>query len=206
MEPANTTHHNRLPLPRHTPDNPLRPRLSHRTLGRLTQRGRGQLRSDIRSESTRERLLGDDQPTRGHLGRCHHRHVVLGGYRLVGQEGTVSGDHHMLGRPQVLKYVFSSTLSPTDPEVKVGSGDAVEFVRGLKGQPGAGIWLCGGAGLAGQLLGEIDELVVKRYPVVFGSGIPLFRAPFAPADWQLCGSRVFLTGTTLTSYVRRQEH
>ncbi|ANZ20784.1 RibD-like protein [Streptomyces noursei ATCC 11455] len=111
----------------------------------------------------------------------------------------------MLGRPQVLKYVFSSTLSPTDPEVKVVSGDAVEFVRGLKGQPGAGIWLCGGAGLAGQLLGEIDELVVKRYPVVFGSGIPLFRAPFAPADWQLCGSRVFLTGTTLTSYARRQE-
>ncbi|WEO97600.1 dihydrofolate reductase family protein [Streptomyces sp. FXJ1.172] len=104
------------------------------------------------------------------------------------------------------QYVFSSTLSPTDPEVEVVSGDPVEFVRGLKRQPGAGIWLCGGAGLAGQLLGEIDELVVKRYPVVHGSGIPLFRAPFAPADWQLCDSRVFLTGTTLTSYVRHQAH
>ncbi|MER6572234.1 dihydrofolate reductase family protein [Streptomyces sp. NPDC001093] len=106
------------------------------------------------------------------------------------------------------QYVFSSTLPPTNPEVELVTGDPVEFVRGLKRQPGAGIWLCGGAGLAGQLLGEIDELVVKRYPMVYGSGIPLFRAPFdpAPADWQLRESRVFLTGTTLTSYVRHREH
>ncbi|MER6425361.1 dihydrofolate reductase family protein [Streptomyces sp. NPDC001137] len=105
--------------------------------------------------------------------------------------------------PHLRQYVFSSTLTRTDPEVEVVSGDPVELVRGLKRQPGTGIWLCGGASLAGQLLGEIDELVVKRYPVVFGSGIPLFRAPFAPGEWLLRDSRVFLTGTTLTSYVRR---
>ncbi|MCD9880342.1 dihydrofolate reductase family protein [Streptomyces guryensis] len=104
--------------------------------------------------------------------------------------------------PHLRQYVFSSTLPRTDPEVEVVSGNPVELVRGLKRQPGAGIWLCGGASLAGQLLGEIDELLLKRYPVVSGSGIPLFRAPFAPADWLLSDTRVFLTGTTLTSYVR----
>lgn len=35
------------------------------------------------------------------------------------------------------------------------------LTRGLKAEPGADIWLCGGAALAGQLLGEIDELVLR---------------------------------------------
>ena len=48
-----------------------------------------------------------------------------------------------------------------------------------------GIWLCGGATLAGQLVDEIDELVIKRYPVVLGSGVALFRSPFTVTSFAL---------------------
>ncbi|KJK39169.1 deaminase [Streptomyces variegatus] len=101
------------------------------------------------------------------------------------------------------QYVFSRTLTRLDPDVEVLSGDPVEFVRELKQQEGMDIWLCGGARLAGQLMGEIDELIIKRYPVVLGSGIPLFHAPFEPAEFTLTGSQVFNTGVSITTYVKQ---
>ncbi|MFD3330965.1 dihydrofolate reductase family protein [Streptomyces sp. NPDC058701] len=104
--------------------------------------------------------------------------------------------------PHLNQYVFSRTLGQIDPAVEMISGDPAAFVRDLKQQDGAGIWLCGGADLAGQLLGEIDELVLKRYPVVIGSGIPLFKAPFLPEIFTLTDSRVFDTGATVTTYVK----
>ncbi|MFD9355715.1 dihydrofolate reductase family protein [Streptomyces sp. NPDC060031] len=107
--------------------------------------------------------------------------------------------------PHLNQYVFSRTLDPLDPDVEIVSTDPVTFVRDLKRQDGTGIWLCGGANLAGQLLGEIDQLIIKRYPVVIGSGIPLFRAPFLPARFTLTDSRVFNTGATITTYATHQK-
>ncbi|GHE50266.1 dihydrofolate reductase family protein [Streptomyces capitiformicae] len=101
------------------------------------------------------------------------------------------------------QYVFSRTLIRPDPDVEVLSGDPVEFVRELKQREGMDIWLCGGAALAGQLVGEIDELIIKRYPVVLSSGIPLFHAPFEPAEFALTDSRVFNTGASITTYVKQ---
>lgn len=61
------------------------------------------------------------------------------------------------------QIVFSRTLTSPDPAVRIET-DPVETVRTLKQEDGGlGIWLCGGADLAGQLLPEIDELIVKRY-------------------------------------------
>ncbi|OKI26832.1 dihydrofolate reductase family protein [Streptomyces sp. CB03911] len=107
--------------------------------------------------------------------------------------------------PHLRQYVFSRSLARFDPAVEIVSSDPVAFVRDLKRQDGAGIWLCGGADLAGQLMTEIDELVIKRYPVVIGSGIPLFRAPFLPAGFTLTDSRVFNTGATITTYAKSQK-
>ena len=101
------------------------------------------------------------------------------------------------------QFVFSRTLEQRDPAVQIVGGDPVEFVRELKRQDGTGIWLCGGATLAGQLVDEIDELIIKRYPVVLGSGIPLFHAPFAVTNVVLTDSRVFNTGATISTYVQR---
>jgi dihydrofolate reductase len=34
--------------------------------------------------------------------------------------------------------------------------------------------LCGGSHVAGDLLDEIDELVIKTYPIHYGTGMPMF--------------------------------
>ncbi|NMO00149.1 hypothetical protein HH308_02845 [Gordonia sp. TBRC 11910] len=35
-------------------------------------------------------------------------------------------------------------------------------------------WVCGGSVLAGALIGQVDRVVVKTYPVLLGAGLPLF--------------------------------
>jgi dihydrofolate reductase len=101
------------------------------------------------------------------------------------------------------QIVFSRSLtSGTDPSVEVTAEDPIALVRGLKQEEGLGIWLCGGAELAGQLLPEIDELIVKQYPIVAGSGIPLFRAEFSPRVFTLTDSGVFGKGNLILTYAR----
>ncbi|MGH3323823.1 MAG: dihydrofolate reductase family protein [Streptomyces sp.] len=99
--------------------------------------------------------------------------------------------------------VFSRTLGPVDPEVEIISSDPVPFVRDLKRQDGMDIWLCGGGRLAGALLGEIDELIVKRYPLVIGNGIPLFTGPCDLAAFAPTTSRRFESGVDVTAYTKR---
>lgn len=104
--------------------------------------------------------------------------------------------------PHLRQYVFSRSLpgSP-DPAVALVREDPVGLVRRLKAQPGnRDIWLCGGGVLAGQFLPEIDELLIKQYPVVAGAGLPLFAGPFAPREFTPERSRAFSNGATITTY------
>lgn len=75
-------------------------------------------------------------------------------------------------------YVFSRTLTgqPAGGMERV-TGDAVEFVRALKQQPGKGICMMGGGDLARSLFEAdlIDEVGLNVQPVLLGSGIPLFQ-------------------------------
>ena len=100
------------------------------------------------------------------------------------------------------QYVVSTTLAPgDDPEVV--ADDPLGLVRRLKQQPGSGIWLAGGGRLAGALLPEIDELVVKLYPVVLGRGIPVIAAERPlPSSFTLVESRTLEGGTTVLTYRR----
>jgi dihydrofolate reductase len=103
------------------------------------------------------------------------------------------------------QLVVSSTLPDApDAEVEVVRGDPVAAVRAVKAAPGRDVLLVGGARLAGSLLGEIDELVVKLYPVVAGTGVPLFEAPFAPSPLALTSSRVLEQGTVVLTYALRR--
>ncbi|MEV6693949.1 dihydrofolate reductase family protein [Micromonospora sp. NPDC051196] len=101
------------------------------------------------------------------------------------------------------QYVFARSLPASDdPNVEIISGAPVAFVRDLKGRPGADIWLCGGGQLAGQLLPEVDELVVKLNPVVVGSGIPLVDHTFAPQHLTLLDAAPVGGGVVVLRYTR----
>ncbi len=80
--------------------------------------------------------------------------------------------------PWLDTHVFSNTLEPGSvPEVSIHGESAPEVVSKLRAREGGRIWLCGGGELASALIdaGLIDRLVLKRYPVVLGGGVPLFR-------------------------------
>ena len=102
------------------------------------------------------------------------------------------------------QYVVSSTL-PASPDemVHVVPDDPVTLVRCLKQEPGAGVWLAGGGRLAGAVLDEIDELVIKRYPVVLGAGIPVLAAGHArPLPFESTSSVALSDGTVVSTYTR----
>lgn len=82
------------------------------------------------------------------------------------------------------QYVVSTTLTIDDPSVTVESGDPIALVRRLKAEDSdKDIWLCGGGTLAGALLSEIDEIVLKSYPVVAGAGVPMVTGGFGPTSF-----------------------
>ena len=105
--------------------------------------------------------------------------------------------------PHLRQYVFSRTLTGTDPEVEIVSSDPVELVREPETAARMDIWLCGGGKLAAQLLPYIDELIIHRNPIVLGSGIPLFDSPFAPTHFTLTATRPFDTGVVIMTYVKK---
>ncbi|WP_227998054.1 dihydrofolate reductase family protein [Nocardia australiensis] len=89
--------------------------------------------------------------------------------------GTTSPYAHMR------QYVVSSTLGRIDdPSVELIERDPIGLVRALKQEDGLDIWLAGGGKFAAAVLDEIDELVIKSYPVVSGAGIPAFAGEFRP--------------------------
>ncbi|GGT25027.1 dihydrofolate reductase family protein [Streptomyces atratus] len=105
---------------------------------------------------------------------------------------------------QLREIVASRTLKESpDPNVELVSDDVVARVRELKAENSRlGIWLCGGSQLAGELIDEIDELVIKTYPLVYGSGMPMFGSDFAPTAFALDSVRVFDNGALVRAYSR----
>lgn len=102
------------------------------------------------------------------------------------------------------QLVVSTTLGTSpDPSVELVADDPIAAVQKLKTEDGLDIWLAGGGQLAGALLPEIDQLIVKRYPVVAGAGIPPFAGPFRPTAFARTDSISFENGATVTWFERR---
>ncbi|MEU3662356.1 dihydrofolate reductase family protein [Streptomyces sp. NPDC032940] len=122
-------------------------------------------------------------------------------YDLALKEGITSPYAHLR------EYVASRTLDPSpDPNVEIISSDLVGRVRALKAEDGPlGIYLCGGATVAGELIDEVDELVVKTYPVVLGSGMPMFASGFEVSEFvpDADAVRVFGNGVVVRTYRRK---
>ncbi len=104
--------------------------------------------------------------------------------------------------PHLRQIVASRHPRDHDPSITM-TDDPLATVRDLKNEDGLDIWLCGGGELAGALLPEIDRLVLKRNPLVFGSGIPLFgNAPYEPRAFALTKTRPFESGVVIEEYAR----
>ncbi|MDI2126002.1 dihydrofolate reductase family protein [Yinghuangia seranimata] len=144
-----------------------------------------------------------------------HVHAALGTTAALAQYDTV-----VMGRatydpglaigiaspyPHLRQYVVTKSITDSpDPGVTLVADEPVAAVRALKAEDGdKGIWLAGGGTLAAALYDEIDELLLKTYPVLAGDGIPLFRgAAFDPAAFTLTEHRTFPDGGILTRYTR----
>ncbi|MEU6209435.1 dihydrofolate reductase family protein [Streptomyces sp. NPDC047023] len=144
---------------------------------------------------------------REHLGIAdraprHFDAVVMG--RRTYEPGLKVGMTSPYGHLPEQYVVSRSLVTAPDPQVWLLGGDLVAAVRELKARDGLGIWLCGGADLATQLIDEIDEFVVKTYPVFLGTGMPMSRAGFGQRPLELTGSRTFGGGQTVTGYAVRR--
>ncbi|MDV8007175.1 dihydrofolate reductase family protein [Rhodococcus sp. IEGM 1318] len=97
------------------------------------------------------------------------------------------------------QFIVSTTLPDTeDPAITLIRTDPLALVKALKEAEGQNIWLCGGGTLAGELLPEIDELVIKRYPVVAGAGIPMIRGNFEPTLFTPTATESLSDGASIT--------
>jgi dihydrofolate reductase len=123
-----------------------------------------------------------------------------GSYDLALKEGNTSPYAHLR------EYVASRTLTESpDVNVEIIGDDLVAKVRELKAEDGEfGIYLCGGSQIAGELLDEIDELVIKTYPIVYGTGMPMFGSGFAVTEFTLDGVRTFGNGAVVRTYSRKR--
>ncbi|MGC9543037.1 dihydrofolate reductase family protein [Streptomyces sp. UG1] len=123
-----------------------------------------------------------------------------GSYDLALKEGINSPYAHLR------EYVASRSLTESpDPNVEIIGDDLIAKVRELKAEESElDIYLCGGSQLAGALLDEIDELVIKSYPVVYGTGMPMFGSPFALTEFTLDEVRAFGNGAVVRTYSRKR--
>lgn len=105
--------------------------------------------------------------------------------------------------PGVKTYVVSHTLKKSSaPQLEIITGDAVEFLRELKQQPGKDICLMGGGELAKTYFEAhlIDEIGFNIHPVLLGQGIPLYHEMNCQIDLELLECKPFKNGCVYVSY------
>ncbi len=94
-------------------------------------------------------------------------------------------------------YVFTRNTSLTkDEHVQFVSGGIEAFVKGLKSEEGADIWLVGGGQINHTLLeaGLVDELLLFIMPILLGKGIPLINKALPDKYLELKSSKVYAGG------------
>ncbi|ANP49369.1 dihydrofolate reductase [Streptomyces griseochromogenes] len=137
-----------------------------------------------------------------HLENRRFDTVVQGraSYEVALKEGITSPYAHLR------EYVASRTPGPSpDPHVEIIDGDLTGRIRELKAEDGGlGIYLCGGSKIAGALLDEIDELVIKTYPIVYGTGMPMFGTGLDIKEFALDSVRTFGNGVLVRTYHRKR--
>jgi dihydrofolate reductase len=100
------------------------------------------------------------------------------------------------------KYVFSNSKSGDSSRAIFINSDIEEKVSEIKRQPGENIWLYGGGKLITTFVnsGLIDVYRLAVYPVILGSGKPLFSGIREGVKLRLLEAEPFGSGVTLLSY------
>jgi dihydrofolate reductase len=104
------------------------------------------------------------------------------------------------------KVVISSTITaPTWEHTDVLTDVRREDIEKLKAEAGKDIIVYGSASVVGQLtnLGLVDEYQLLTYPVVLGSGKPLFHGIAGPTDLLLESSAPLPSGVVKSIYRTR---
>ncbi|WP_294145239.1 dihydrofolate reductase family protein [uncultured Clostridium sp.] len=81
---------------------------------------------------------------------------------------------------------------PTDEIIFTGQ-NPVELVKQLRQNPGKGIWICGGADIARQLISNdlIDRYYISVIPTILGKGIRLFSETKNEIELKLAGTKSY---------------
>lgn len=106
--------------------------------------------------------------------------------------------------PDLVSYVVTHTPQPSTDIIRFTDESPCRLVTRLKGQPGNGIWICGGASVVSQLMREdlIDQYIINVIPTILGGGIRLFDTLEREIKLRLVNTRSY-NGITDLVYERR---
>jgi dihydrofolate reductase len=124
-------------------------------------------------------------------------------YEEMAAHWPTSTDDYAAPMNEIPKVVFSKMLDEvTWAESSIARGDLEDEIATLRRQPGGEIIAWGGASFAQSLsrAGLIDEYALVIHPVVFGSGLPMFRDLPDALRLELIKAQTFGTGTVLHVY------
>lgn len=112
------------------------------------------------------------------------------------------------GVNETKKYVASDVeFTPEWENTALLAGDVVQQIKELKEQDGPNLHVYGSGNLVQTLLKKdlVDELWLKIYPIVLGSGKRLFAEGTMPAAFKLIDSKVSPSGVIFANYERAGE-
>ncbi|MDB5235938.1 MAG: riboflavin biosynthesis protein RibD C-domain protein [Hymenobacter sp.] len=94
------------------------------------------------------------------------------------------------------KYVASRTLKTAEWNAQIINGDVAAEVARLKAVPGQNLLIYGSAQLVNYLRQHrlIDQYRLMVFPIVLGSGKPLFNSESGPTDMTLVSQHTTSTG------------
>ena len=102
-------------------------------------------------------------------------------------------------------YVITHRKPAPAKGIQFSDEDPCELINALKKEDGKGIWICGGASLAGQLMAEdlIDTYYISVMPMLLGKGICLFDSTDRKIPLKLVKTQSY-NGITDIVYERRE--
>lgn len=101
-------------------------------------------------------------------------------------------------------YVITHNRMDSSKKIRFTDTNPAVLINELKSENGKGIWICGGANLAQQLVDEnlIDCYFITVIPILLGSGIRLFEHGTSEIKLRLLETRSY-NGMTDLIYTRR---